>query len=101
MNSNSADTTINRGNVTFNLRNSITLPKNVVGYVSLSELTMPNTKYNINSANNKLVLTDKSITSILPNTKYKSAINTTFSLKPGNYTVTSLKASTTQSLQLG
>ena len=35
MNSNSADTVTNRGNVTFNLRNSINLPNNVIGYVSL------------------------------------------------------------------
>ena len=40
MNSNSADTIANRGNVTFNLKNTIHLPNNVIGYVSLSELTI-------------------------------------------------------------
>ena len=57
MNSNSADTIINRGNITFNLRHNIDLPNNVIGYVSLSA---------------------------------KSAIDTTFTITPGNYTVTSL-----------
>ena len=55
MNSSSADAITNRGNVTFNLRNTINLPNNVIGYVSLSGLTMPNTNYNINTSNNTLV----------------------------------------------
>ena len=46
---NSADTINNRGDVTFNLQRNISLPNNVIGYCSLSELTIPNTNYNINS----------------------------------------------------
>ena len=48
----------------------------MIGYVSLQELTIPNTNYNINKNNNKLVRVDY-------------ANNTeTFTITPGNYTVT-------------
>ena len=60
-NSNAADTITNRGNVTFNLRSNINLPNNVIGYVSLNELTIPNTNFNINTSNNSLVLLDSSL----------------------------------------
>ena len=63
-NSNSADNIVSRGNVTFNLNNNINLPNHVIGYVSLNELTIPNTNYNINSSNNTLVLIDSSGTSL-------------------------------------
>ena len=73
---NGADTVTNNGNVGFTLNQPIQLPTNVVGYVSLQELTIANTNYNINTYNNKLVLVD-------------NAANTqTFTITPGNYTVT-------------
>ena len=78
-NSNAADTITNRGNVTFNLRSNINLPNNVIGYVSLNELTIPNTNFNINSSNNTLVLSDSSL------------VAETFTITPGNYTVNQLK----------
>ena len=78
-NSNAADTITNRGNVTFNLRRNINLPNNVIGYVSLNELTIPNTNFNINSSNNSLVLLDRSL------------VPETFTITPGNYTVSQLK----------
>ena len=49
----------NNGNVNFNLNQKIQLPNNVVGYVSLQELTIANTNYNINTYNNTLVLVDQ------------------------------------------
>ena len=57
-NSNSADTIVSRGDVTFNLSRNIKLPNNVIGYVSLNEMTIGNTDYNINGNNNTLVLQD-------------------------------------------
>ena len=51
LNSNAADTIWSRGDITFNLRRTITLPSGTIGYVSLNELTIPNTNYNINSSN--------------------------------------------------
>ena len=72
----SANSINNNGNVTFALNQQIQIPNDVVGYVSLQELTIPNTNYNINTYNNKLVLVDY-------------ANNTqTFTITPGNYTVT-------------
>ena len=78
-NSNAADTTVNLGDVKFLLRRNITLPNKVIGYVSLNELTIANTNYNINGNNNTLVLQDY--------------LNTTetFTITAGNYTVNSLK----------
>ena len=74
--SNGADTISNNGNVTFTLNQAIQLPSNVLGYISLQELTIANTNYNINTYNNTLVLVDY-------------ASNTqTFTVSPGNYTVT-------------
>ena len=46
-NSNSADSIVSRGDVAFNLTRYINLPNNVIGYVSLNELTIPNTDYNM------------------------------------------------------
>ena len=43
MNSNAADQITNRGDVTFNLRHNINLPHGTIGYVSLNELSIPNT----------------------------------------------------------
>ena len=55
---NGADTVTNNDNVGLSLNQPIQLPTNVEGYVSLQELTIPNTNYNINTSNNKLVLVD-------------------------------------------
>lgn len=78
-NSNSADTIVSRGDVTFNLRRNINLPNNVIGYVSLNEMTIGNTDYNINNNNNTLVLQDY------------LGLTQSITITPGNYTVTSLK----------
>ena len=78
LNSNAADIISSRGDITFNLRRDITLPSGTIGYVSLSELTIPNTTYNINTSNNKLVLLDSSM------------VEKTLTVTPGNYTVTTL-----------
>ena len=79
LNSNAADIISSRGDIMFNLRRDITLPSGTIGYVSLSELTIPNTTYNINTSNNKLVLLDSSM------------VEKTLTVTPGNYTVTTLK----------
>jgi len=79
-NSNSADTIVSRGDVTFNLRRNINLPNNVIGYVSLNEMTIGNTDYNISANNNTLVLQDY------------LGLTQSITITPGNYTVTSLMA---------
>ena len=43
LDTNGADTVTNNGNVTFTLNQAIQLPSNVIGYVSLQELTIANT----------------------------------------------------------
>ena len=63
LNSNAADIISSRGDIMFNLRRDITLPSGTIGYVSLSELTIPNTNYN------------------------SSMVETTFEVTPGNCTV--------------
>ena len=78
LNSNAEDIIRSRGDITFNLRKNITLPIGTIGMVSLNELTIPNTNYNINSSNNTLVLLDSSGTS------------ETFTRTLGNYTVSQL-----------
>ena len=74
-NSNAADVISLRGNITFNLGRNITPPNGTIGYVSLNELTLPNTNYNINTSSNALVFTGK------------SCVNFPFAVTPGNYTV--------------
>ena len=83
LNSNSADIIQSRGDITFNLRRNISLPSGVTGYVSLNELTIPNTNYNINSTNNKLNL------EVIKNNTI--VITQVFTITPGNYTVTQFK----------
>ena len=78
LNSNTADIINNRGDVIFNLNRTISLPNGVIGYISLNELTIPNTNYNITSDNNTLVLIDDSEASY------------TVQIDPGNYTVNDL-----------
>jgi hypothetical protein len=72
----SANSITNNGNVTFTLNQQIQIPNDVVGYVSLQELTIANTNYNINAYNNTLVFIDYA-----GNTQ-------TYTITPGNYTVT-------------
>ena len=79
LNSNAANTIWSRGDITYNLRRTITLPSGTIGYVSLNELTIPNTNYNINSSNNVLVMTQF------------NGVPETFTVTPGNYTVTELR----------
>ena len=79
LNSNTADFIRSRGDITYNLRRTINLPSDTIGYVSLRELTIPNTNYNINSSNNALVLMDSHF------------IEETFTITQGNYAVTELR----------
>ena len=79
LNSSAADTIWSRGDITYNLKRSITLPSGTIGYVSLNELTIPNTNYCINSSNNYLQLT-----------QYGEAPES-ITITPGNYTVTELR----------
>jgi hypothetical protein len=72
-----ANVSNNKGDVTFLLNQHITIPNEVVGYVSLQELTIPNTNNNVNTTNNVLVLVDD--TNNLE----------TFTITPGNYTANS------------
>ena len=83
LNSNSADIIQSHGDRTFNLRRNVSLPSSVTGYVSLNELTIPNTNYNINSTNNKLNL------QVIKNNT--NVITQVFTITPGNYTVTQFK----------
>ena len=83
LNSNSAVIIQSRGDVTFNLQRNISLPSGVIGYVSLNELTIPNTNYNIDSTNNKLNL------QVIKNNT--NVISQVFTITPGNYTVTQFK----------
>ena len=83
LNSNSADIIQSRGDITFNLRRNISLPSGVIGYISLNELTIPNTNYNINSTNNKLNL------QVIKNNT--NVITQVFTITPGNYTVIQFK----------
>ena len=83
LNSNAADLIQSRGDITFDLRRNICLPNGTIGYVSLNELTIPNTNYNINSSNNTLVLRGiKNGTTV---------VDETFEIDKGIYTVTQLK----------
>ena len=83
LNSNAADIILSRGDITFDLRRNITLPHGTIGYVSLNELTIPNTNYNINSSNNTLVLRGiKNDTAV---------VDEIFEIDKGIYTVTQLK----------
>ena len=87
LNSNAADVISSRGNITFNLGRNITLPNGTIGYVSLNELTIPNTNYNINTSNNTLILTDK------------TGVNVPFTITPGNYTVSTFMTALNAQLQ--
>ena len=80
-NSNSADTIVSRGDVTFNLRRNINLPNNVIAYVSLKEMNIRNTDYNINNNSSTLVLQDY------------LGLTQSITITPGNCTVKSLMAS--------
>ena len=88
-NSNSADSIVSRGDVSFNLTRYINLPNNVIGYVSLNELTIPNTDYNINASNNTLVLQDY------------LGLSQTFTIPVGNYTVSTLMTALNSAFALG
>ena len=68
-----------RGNMTFSLNQSIAIPNEVIGFVSLVELQIPNTQYNINSLNNYIEIA-------LQNNN-----NSIFQIPFGNYTVDSLR----------
>ena len=67
-----------RGDVTFNLRGHINVPNNVIEYVSLNELCIANTNYDIYAHNNTLVLRDY------------LGVSQPIMIPQGNYTVSSL-----------
>ena len=77
--SNTADIIQSRGDITYNLRRTINLPPDTIGYISLRELTIPNTNYNLSTTNNTLVLVDSHF------------VQETFTITPSNYTVTETK----------
>ena len=84
-----ASTINNNGNVNFLLNQQVKIPNDVIGYVSFQEVTIPNTNYNINTYNNTLVLVDY-------------AANTqTFTITPGNYTVTTFLTALSTTLANG
>ena len=58
LDSESANIITNRGDCIFQLNNTISLPDDVVCYVQLNEMVMPNTDYNIDSNNNILDFVD-------------------------------------------
>ena len=51
LDSESANIITNRGDCIFQLNNTISLPDDVICYVQLNEMVMPNTDYNIDSNN--------------------------------------------------
>ena len=81
------------GDVKFIFNQQVKIPNDVIGYVSLQELTIPNTNYNINTNNNTLVLVDyanntETFTIIPGNntvTTFLTALNTAFSNATGNF----------------
>ena len=79
LNSNAADIISSRGDITFDLRRDIALPSGTTVFVSLNELTIPNTNYNINTSNNTLVSHDSSL------------VETTLTATKGNYMVTTFQ----------
>ena len=54
----SANIITTRGDCIFQLNITISLPDDVVCYVQLNEMVMPNTDYNIDSSNNTLDFVD-------------------------------------------
>ena len=58
LDSESANIITSRGDCIFQLNNTISLPDDVVCYVQLNEMVMPNTDYNIDSNNNTLDFVD-------------------------------------------
>ena len=85
-NSNSADTIVTRGDVSFNLQCYINLPNNVIGYASLNELTIPNTDYNINTysdTTNKYTLTTSANTTNSLVILATSTMNSVLGFEPG------------------
>ena len=58
LDSESANIITSRGDCIFQLNNTISLPDDVVCYVQLNEMVMPNTDYNIDDNNRFLNITD-------------------------------------------
>ena len=88
---NSADLIASRGDIAFNLRHNINLPNNAIGYVSLNELTICNTDYNININTNKNTLVFQDYLGLT------QSITTT----PGNHTVSLLMSALKLALLVG
>ena len=78
-NSNFVDAIVLRGDVSFDWQRFVNLLNNVICYVSLNELTIPNTDYNINTNNNTLVLQDYSVSTLM------TALNAAFAALFGNF----------------
>ena len=73
LSSKACDISVNRGDVTFIFRQAIHVPKETQVYLTLAEMTLPNSIYNINNSNNNI--------SILMNNIYY-----TYTINPSNYT---------------
>ena len=58
LDSESANIITNRGDCIFQLNNTISLPDDVICYVQLNEMVMPNTDYNIDDNNRFLYIID-------------------------------------------
>ena len=58
LDSESANIITNRGDCIFQLNNTISLPDDVVCYVQLNEMVMPNTGYNVDENNQDLYFID-------------------------------------------
>ena len=78
LDSESANIITNRGDCIFQLNNTILLPDDVVCYVQLNEMVMPNTGYNVDESNNTLNFIDTD------NTEYNVVI------AKGNYNANTL-----------
>lgn len=76
--SESADITVDRGNLTYMLQKPVFIPNDVTCYVQLAEMTIPNTGYNVDTGNNTLTFED------VDTSPY------TITVPPGNYNANTL-----------
>ena len=77
LSSKACDISVNRGDVTFVFRQAIHVPKETQVYLTLAEMTIPNSLYNINNSNNDINI-------LMNNVSYN------YTITPSNYTATTL-----------
>ena len=77
LSSKACDISANRGDVTFVFRQAIHVPKETQTYLTLAEMTIPNSLYNINNSNNTISI-------LMNNVTYN------YTITPSNYTATTL-----------